>query len=226
MSFSDVGNLMCLPFDEIEPGEPTEAPEYLIQASANLLGPEGRNWIPLIVREIGQDEYLVIGNSFVYAVAAEAELQEVWCIIADDSEETQAITSALAGEMVPKTNLSTATREEISAALDYLINQPTSPLKGVNLATAVNRIDEAPRQYWESLQPITKLGCRITAGKKLKALEGLFYLTPKPIPEVISDRSLLESFNTKQLKDLAKKRKMRGYSKMTKSKLIDMLIAA
>ena len=226
MSFSDIGNLMCLPFDEIEPGDPTEAPEYLVQSSAKLLGPEGRNWIPLVVKEVEQDQYQVIGNSFIYAVVAEAGIQDVWCIIADDSEETQATTGALARERVPKTNLSTASREEISAALDYLINQPSSPLKGVSLATATTRIDEAPRKYWDSLQPISKLGCKITAGKKLKALERLFYLTPEPLPEVIRDRDLLESFNTKQLKDLAKKRKMKGYSKMTKSKLIDVLAAA
>ena len=225
MSFSDIGNLMCLPFDEIEPGESTEAPAYLIQASAKLLGSEGRNWIPLVVKEIEQDQYLVIGNIFVYAVAAEAGVKEVWCIIADDSEETQTISRALAGEIVPRTNLSIASREEISAALDYLIRQPNSPLKSVNLATAVARIDESPRQYWVTLQPITKLGCRITAGKKLKALEDIFYLTPEPIPDVIRDRSLLESFNTTQLKELAKKNKLQGYSKMNKSKLIDMLIA-
>ncbi|MEO1127058.1 MAG: transcription termination factor rho family protein, partial [Cyanobacteria bacterium J06639_16] len=215
MSFSDVGNLMCLPFDEIEPGEPTDAPEYLIQASAKLLGPEGRNWIPLIVKETGQDEYLVVGNSFIYAVADEAGLKEVWCIIADDSEETQSIARALAGEMVPKTNLSKASRDEISSALDYLINQPSSPLKGVSLVTATTRIDEAPRQYWDSLKPITKLGCKITAGKKLKALEQIFYLTPEPMPEVIRDRSLLESFNTTQLKAMAKKRKLTGITKMS-----------
>ena len=226
MSLSDIGNLMCLPFDEIEPGEPTEAHEYLIQSAANLLGPEGRNWVPLIVKEMGADQYQVIGNSFIYAVAAEAQLEKIWCIIADESSETLNITRALTGEIVPKTNLSTASRDEISTALDYLINQPSSPLKGVSLATAVNRIDEAPRQYWDSLQPITKLGCRITAGKKLKELEQIFYLTPEPIPVVVRDRGLLESFNAKQLRDMAKKRQLKGYSKMSKSKLIDMLIAA
>ncbi|NET40348.1 MAG: hypothetical protein F6K19_51865 [Cyanothece sp. SIO1E1] len=90
----------------------------------------------------------------------------------------------------------------------------------------VNRIDESPRQYWDSLQPITKLGCRITAGKKLKALEQIFYLSPEPIPEVIRDRKLLESFNAKQLRNIAKERKLKGYSRMSKSDLIDVLVAA
>ena len=226
MSLSDVGNLMCLPFDEIEPGDPTDAHEYLIQAAANLLGSEGRNWIPLIVQEIGLEQYRVVGNAFVYAVAAAADLKEVWCIIADNSPDTVTSTKALSREMIPQTNLSIASRDEIAAALDYLIRQPNSPLKGVNLATAVARMDAAPRQYWETLQPITKLGCRITAGKKLKALERIFCLTPAPMPDVIRDRSLLESFNAKQLRDVAKKRQVKGYSKMSKPELVEVLIAA
>ncbi len=226
MSLSDVGNLMCLPFDEIEPGEPSEVHEYLIQFAANQLGPEGRNWIPLVVKETAPDQYQVVGNAFIYAVAAEAGLDEVWCIIADDSPETVAITQALAQETQPKTNLSTASREEISAAIDYLMSQVDSPLKGTNPASLVARLDDAPRQYWKDLKPITKLGCRITAGKKLKALEQIFYLTPKPLPEVITDRALLESLNTQQLKAMAKKREIEGLSKLKKADLVKLLAAA
>ncbi|MBD2112031.1 MULTISPECIES: transcription termination factor rho family protein [Cyanophyceae] len=226
MSLSDVGNLMCLPFDEIEPGEPTEAHEYLIQSAASQLGPEGRNWVPLVVKELAPDQYQVIGNSFVYAVAAEAGLEEVWCIIADDAPETVAITQALAQETLPKTNLSTASREEISAALDYLMSQPSTPLKGVSHASLVARLDAAPRQYWKNLQPITKLGCRITAGKKLKTLEQVFYLTPEPMPEVITDRQLLESLSTQQLKTMAQKRDFKGLSKLKKADLVALLAAA
>ena len=223
MSLSDVGHLMCLPFDEIEPGNPTEVHEYLIQSAANQLALKGRNWIPVIVRETSPDQYRVIGNSFIYAVAAEAGLEEVWCIIADDEPDTEAITQSLAQETIPRTNLSTASRDEISSALDFLIRQPNSPLKGINHASVVARIDESPRQYWTSLTPITKLGCRITAGKKLKALEQIFYLTPEPMPEVIGDRKLLESLNTKQLRAMAKKRGLKGISKMKKSALVESL---
>jgi hypothetical protein len=226
MGLSDVGNLMCLPFDEIEPGQPTEAHEYLIQFAASQLGPEGRNWVPLIVKETGLDQYQVIGNAFVYAVAAEAELEEVWCIIADGAPETVAVTQALAQETLPQTNLSTASREEISVAIDYLLAQPSTPLKGVSHASLVARLDEAPRKYWKTLRPITKLGCRITAGKKLKALEQVFYLTPEPMPEVVTDRTLLESFTAAQLKVMAKKRDLQGFSKLKKSDLVNLLATA
>ena len=226
MSLSDVGNLMCLPFDEIEPGTPTEIHEYPIKAAANLLGNNGRNWIPLIVQEIGVDQYKVIGNSFIYAVAEVAELEEVWCIIADESPETIAVTQALAGESIPKTNLSAASREEISSALDYLMNLPSKPLKGVSFASAVSRIDEAPmRRYWDTLKPITTLGCKITKGGKLKALESVFFLEPKPLPEVIKDPKMLDSFNQTELRKMAKERKLSGYSKLKKPDLIKLLSA-
>lgn len=225
MSSFDIGNLMCLPFDDIEPGQPTDAHEFLINAAASQLGPESRNWVPLIVKEAGHDQYEVIGNAFVYAVAAVAELEEVWCIIAEDTPETVAIAQSLSREVTPKVNLSHASREDIAAALDYVITQPASPLKGVNLATAVTRIDESPRKYWKTLKPISKLGCRITAGKKLKALEEIFYLTPEPMPEIVKDRSLLESFNLTQLKKMAKQRQLSGYSRLKKADLVDQLAA-
>ncbi|MEM9214998.1 MAG: transcription termination factor rho family protein [Cyanobacteria bacterium P01_F01_bin.150] len=226
MSLSIVGNLMCLPFDDIEPGDPTDAHEYLIQSTANLLGSD-RNWVPLIVEEVDVEQYQVVGNSFVYAVAAEAEAKEVWCIIIDPSPESIAMTKALAGELTPKTNLSTASRDEISAALDYLKSLPDKPLKGVNLASAIAGIDEAPgRQYWENLKPIPKLKCGITGGKKLDVLGTIFFLEPEPMPEVITDPAFLELFTATELKAMAKKRKLSGYSKLKKPALIEMLSQA
>ncbi|MBE9069662.1 transcription termination factor rho family protein [Leptolyngbya cf. ectocarpi LEGE 11479] len=224
MSFSELGNLMCFPFDSITSSELTDAHDYLITSTADLLIQGGRNWLPLIVTETGADQYQVIGNEFVYAVAEEADLEEVWCIVADDSSETKAIVQALCRESIPKINLSVASRDEIKLALDYLIKQPNTPLKGVNLGIAVTRIEDAPRQYWSSFQPITKLGCRITAGKKLKALEQVFYLTPEPLPDVITDRKLLESFTKKQLTDIAKKRGIKGISKLSKPRLVERLM--
>jgi len=220
----DIGNLMHLYLDEIEPGEATDAPQFLIQASAHLLNEKGgRNWVPLIVREIEGDRYQVIGNSFVYAVAEEAGLERVWCIIADNSENTAEVTRVLAGEAVPKVNLSKATRDEIKAALEYLIEQPGNPLKTVKLAIATNRMDEAPRQYWKTFEPITALKCGITKGKKLDALKQVFYLTPQPMPETITDASILKTLTTPELKAMAKKRGIAGLNQLKKDQLIAVL---
>lgn len=223
MSLTDVGNLMLLPFDEIEPGQPTDAHDYIIQFAAKQLGLGGRNWVPVIVKETDPDQYQVIGNSFIYAVAAEAGLEKVWCIIADGSSESATIAQALAQEIPPKTNLSTADRDEISVALDYLMKQPGTPLKGLRTASVLARLEEAPREYWQDLKPITKLGCGITGGAKLKALEQVFYLTPQPIPEVTTDFRLLEMMAVKDLKAMAKKKGLTGFAKFKKPELVKLL---
>ncbi len=182
-NLSKVGKLIHLYIDEIELGDGKDAPEFLISSTAKVLNETGgRNWIPIIVKEVGEDKYEVIANSFIFAVAEAAGLEKVWCIIADESEETEKISKILSGEKTPQINLSTATRNEIKAALQYLIEKPDSKLKGVKLPVATNRIDEAPRQYWQDFKPITKLGCGITTAK-VNALKEVFYLTPQPMPE-------------------------------------------
>ena len=223
-TLTDVGNLMYLYLDEIEPGEGTDASEFLIKASANLLNQRGeRNWIPLIVREIDKSRYEVISNSFIYAVAEEAGLERIWCIIADDSEATAEISKVLAREVTPKVNLSLASRDEIVATLEYLIEQPGSPIKSVKVAVAANRIEESPRQYWKTFEPIVALKCGITKGKKLDALKQVFFLTPQPMPEVIKDSSILNTLTNTELKAMAKKRGLTGYAKFKKPELIELL---
>jgi hypothetical protein len=223
-SLSNIGNLMHLYLDEIDPGEGTNAPEFLIKASAHLLNQkEGRNWIPVIVKETGKDKYQVIANSFIYAIAEAARLDRVWCIITDGSDETVEVTKVLAKEEIPKINLSKASRDEIMAALEYLVEQPGSLLKAVKPAIATNRIDEAPREYWKTLDPILNLKCGITKGKKLDALNKVFYLTPQPMPDTITDTAILQTMTIADLKAIAKKRGITGITKMKKDNLVKAL---
>ncbi|ACC83850.1 conserved hypothetical protein [Nostoc punctiforme PCC 73102] len=223
-SLSNIGNLMHLYLDEIDPGEGTNAPEFLIKASAHLLNQkEGRNWIPVIVKETGKDKYQVIANSFIYAIAEAARLDRVWCIITDGSDETVEVTKVLAKEEIPKINLSKASRDEIMAALEYLVEQPGSVLKAVKPAIATNRIDEAPREYWKTLDPILNLKCGITKGKKLDALNKVFYLTPQPMPDTITDTAILQTMTIADLKAIAKKRGITGITKMKKDNLVKAL---
>jgi len=91
--------------------------------------------------------------------------------------------------------LSTASREEIKSALQFLIEQPNSPLKTVKLATATARIDEAPRQFWKSLDSIVALKCGITKGKRLDLLKTVFYLTPQS-----QQAAVIEEFSEETLK--------------------------
>ncbi len=224
MGLSDVGNLLCLPFEEIEPGEPTEAHDFLVEEAARMLSQVQRNWVPLVVKEIGRHQYQVIGNTFIYAAIAEAGLDEAWCILADDSVETAESAAVLAQDTVPRINLSQASRQQIKNALDYVINQPGTLLKGVKVASATHRIESAPRKYWKTLTPITKLKCGITA-RKIKDLEKVFYVVPEPLPDVITDPTLLNTFTAADLKKMASKRKITGASKLKKAALVEALAA-
>jgi len=192
--YDDIGKLMYLPLASIEPGELCSESEFIITAAAEaILNSGGRNWIPVIVKETGDDQYQVVSNSFIYAVAQQAELKRVWCIIIEPESKNIEQAQILAREAIPKVNLSTASRDTILAALGYLVAQPGSALKGLDVMVAANRISAANRETWSNFNPITTLRCGITRGKKLDALATVFYFSPPaplapppPPPEKVS----------------------------------------
>ncbi|MBE9117979.1 transcription termination factor rho family protein [Lusitaniella coriacea LEGE 07157] len=221
----EIGKLLHIYLDEIITEDPIETHEFLIDGAAKAINEAGgRNWIPLIVRQTEAEEFKVVANGFIFAAAEEAGIEKVWCIIADDSEKTQHSAKILAQEKTPSINLAKASRDEIKMAIDYLTRRSVNPLKGVKTATATERIDSAPRKYWkESLMDVTKLKCGITRGAKLKIFKEVFYTTPEPLPDVITDVALLNTFTTSDLKKMAKKRGFSGYSKFKKSDLVKLL---
>jgi hypothetical protein len=221
----EVGSLMYLYLDNLQLDKPIEVPEFIISGAAKAVNEaDNRNWLPVIVTQTGQDEYRIIGNAFAYAVAEAAGLEKVWCIVADSSEATIQASKLLAQEELPKVNLATATLEEIKQGLDYLTNRPVNRLMRVKPEVASHRINEAPRRYWrENLMDVTKLKGGITKGKQLNIFKEVFYVTPEPLPDVITDPNILEMFNVTELKKIAKKRGIKGYSKHKRNQLIKTL---
>ena len=228
MGLSDIGNLVCLPFDEIEPGIETDAHDIFLDEAVISLRVSQRNWLPLIVKEIDIDQYEVVANSFVYAALARAGLEKAWCIVVDDSDEVAKTSYLLARDGLPRINLSKASRKQLEAVLDYLAkHHPERPLRGIQVGTASRKIDEAQKRHWKTLDPITRLKCRIGKGGKLDALKKVFYLTPDPLPEVLTDAKMLDmAFTLEELKKIAKERGIKGYSGITKGNVIDKLVKA
>lgn len=223
-SLSNIGNLMYLYLDYIKPVKQVTVSEFIITATANLINKTNqRNWLPLIVKKTGQNQYEIVANSWIYAVAQKAGLERVWCIIADHNPETQEIAQILAFEQTPKINLSLASKTEISEAIAYLLQLSNSPLKGINKKLFIDRLSQAPRKYLQDLNHISRLKCGIKQGSKLNGLKQVFYLTPEPIPDDCQDQKVLEIFTSNELKQMAKKRGLKGYSKLTKTKLINLL---
>jgi hypothetical protein len=182
--FDTVGQLMCLPFDTILPTDQYSAPpEYIISAAAEtLLKTGGRNWVPLIVEEVEDYAYRAITNHFVYVVAAHAGLEELWCLVIQPSTPDIEQARILSGELTPKVNLTTASRDTIKSVLKYLASQPGTPLKSVDVTIASSKIAAEDRKNWQDFTPITKLKCGITKGPKLDELATAFYLSPPPPP--------------------------------------------
>jgi hypothetical protein len=183
--FDNVGQLMCLPLDTIQPDDHYSAPsEYIVAAAAEaLLQTGGRNWIPLIVEEAKDYEYRAVTNHFVYTVAAFAGLTEVWCVVIKSTPSDIEQALILAGELTPKVNLTTASRDTIKSVLKYLTTQPGTALKSVDVTIAASKIAAEDRSNWQDFMPITKLKCGITKGKKLDELAIAFYISPPPPPK-------------------------------------------
>jgi ParB-like chromosome segregation protein Spo0J len=221
--------LMHLWLHEITVPDPTDAPQFVLDVVSQALSVSGgKNWIPVIVKEVSKGEYVVVANSFIYAAAENAGLEKAWCVIVDDDESAEYLTKVLAREIVPKLDLATASYEQIQGALEYVSEKPNSALKGFKLLVAVNRIAEAPRHNWKSLDELTKLKCGITKGKKLDALKEVFTLNVKSVKATVDvnepkPTKSLDSLSLTELKAMAKEKKLKGYSKKTKAELVDLL---
>ncbi|MBT9139046.1 MAG: hypothetical protein DDT31_01626 [Syntrophomonadaceae bacterium] len=241
---SIVGSLKYLYLDEIEIAQAVDVPSYLVRATAKLLQENGgHNWVPVIVKVTGDSAYEVIGNTLAYAVAEQAGLERVWCVVADDAENTALLARALSGEVAPPLNLSTASKDDIRLALEYLTEQPGSPLKGIKAVIAASKIFDAPRDTWKNLNPIASLKCGITKGKKLDYLKKLFYVVPSavepepvpvktiepPIGLIETPNVLTEAYLTEQtipdLKEIAKTKGVKILRKLKKAEIIQLLLA-
>jgi hypothetical protein len=202
MMINDMGKLMHLPLADIRPGLTVATSPYIVQAAATALQQaNGRNWVPLIVKQVDQYCYEVISQGLVYAIAQAAQLERVWCIVTDASPETIALTHILAGEQLPKVNLSTASYPEIWAALEFACEQ-SSALKGMDHTAVAEALMAANRQNWQNLTPITKLGkfkfgksAVAINGKRLHALATVFDVVP---PEPIAAPPVLTPIQLKK----------------------------
>lgn len=186
--FNNIGKMMILPIDDIKSEQQSSELEFLVIVAAEaILQSGGRNWVPIIVQDLGDYKYQVVSNYFVYAVAHKAKLQEVWCIVIDPKPENIELAKILTKESFPKVNLSTASKETILVAMQYLAERQGWQEKLV--IDAANKIALANRETWLDFSPLKKLKCGIS-GKKLDEFEKIFYLSPPPppppLPEIVS----------------------------------------
>lgn len=176
----NIGKLMYLELAKIESAEPYSASQFIIAAAAEaVLQAGGRNWIPLIVKETSDFQYQVVSNHFVYAVAQQAKLKLVWCIVIDPKPSNIEQAKILAREAIPTVNLSTASKDTIIAVLEYLVKEHN--WKTVKPVEAANKIVASNREQWSDFIPLTKLQCGLTKAR-LDCITKVFSISPPPPP--------------------------------------------
>jgi hypothetical protein len=138
-----------------------------------------RNWIPIIVKETGDYQYQVVSNHFVYAVAQQAKLDLVWCIVIDPKPSNIEQAKILAREANPQVNLSTASKDTIVAVFKYLVKEHN--WKNVKPVETANKIVDSNREQWSDFTPLTKLQCGLTKAR-LDFIAKVFSISPPPPP--------------------------------------------
>lgn len=176
----NIGKLMNLPLKDIESAELCSESEFIIAGAAEaVLQTDNRNWIPIIVKETGDYKYQVVSNNFVYAVAQQAKLELVWCIVIDPKPSNIEQAKILAREAIPTVNLSTASEDTIKAVLEYLVKEHN--WKTVKPIEAAKKIVNSKREQWSDFTPLTKLQCGLTKAR-LDYVAKVFSISPPPPP--------------------------------------------
>lgn len=176
----NIGKLMHLKLSKIESAEPCSESEFIIAGAAEAVLQAGnRNWIPIIVKETGDYQYQVVSNHFVYAVAQQAKLDLVWCIVIDPKPSNIEQAKILAREANPTVNLSTASKDTIIAVLKYLVKEHN--WKNVKPVETANKIVDSNREQWSDFTPLTKLQCGLTKAR-LDFIAKVFSISPPPPP--------------------------------------------
>jgi ribosomal protein L21 len=151
-----LGQILRLPCKFIK-GE-SDTSQMIISAIADELKKMGRNVLPVIVKQHGEDKYQVVLNDHIIAAARQAKLDFVWCIIVDDSMENQLQVET--GKVV-RTNLQAATAKELTSFFEFIQTQEKgfSKIQPPLVAKAVVEYRQA--NSFKDLNFLTKLKCGI-----------------------------------------------------------------
>ena len=171
--FSDIGKYLRLPRHQIKLQEQThKSNSIVIEAIAEKLKQNQRNFLPIIVEEFDEDEYKVLLNGHVLEAAEKAKLDFVWCILADEERREQI---EIESKQRFEVNMLTASEQTISGMLEYIQKNHRWRIEPEKVAKVIvaNR-----NEKWKKLKPftpLTKLKCGI--GKtKLGTLTNYFCL--------------------------------------------------
>lgn len=95
--FTDNGSYTRIPTHKIQlpEGYTSPASEAKIKKIAEQLKAKGRNFKPMMVEEIGEDEYEVFENGYLLEAAKLAGIKFVWCVLVDSEAREMAEMEAI-----------------------------------------------------------------------------------------------------------------------------------
>ncbi len=136
--------------------------EIVIQTIAQELKVQGKNVLPVIVRELGEDDYQATLNTHILEAAKQAGLDFVRCIVVDAAMQSQVEVET--GEIV-RINILTASDQELVNALKFVQSRKAefSKLNLQKVAQAI--VDYREKNKITSLVFLTKLKCGIGKAK-------------------------------------------------------------
>lgn len=170
-NFSDVGKYLRIPCNKIINKNKSQTHSVIINAIADKLKIHRRNFLPIIVEEVDEEKYEILLNGHILEAAKQAQLDFVWCIIADKKRGKQI---EIESKQRFEINLLTASDKTISEMFDYIKSVHTG-FNQVNPQEVAEKIVKNRSNQWKSFQPLTKLRCKI-GRKKLEILNNYFCL--------------------------------------------------
>jgi hypothetical protein len=170
-NFSDVGKYLRIPCKKITNQDKSELHSAVINAIAKKLKINQRNFLPIIVMEIDDEEYEVLLNAHILEAAKKAKLDFVWCIMADEERGKQI---EVESKQRFEINLLTASKKTIAEMFDYIKSVHPS-FSQIDPQYVAGKIVEKRSDKWKNFNPITRLSCKI-GQKKLKILDNFFCL--------------------------------------------------
>ncbi|MBW4458192.1 MAG: hypothetical protein KME55_39395 [Nostoc indistinguendum CM1-VF10] len=134
----------------------------LIKNISQQLQATGKNILPIIIKALGEDNFVATLNIHILEAARQAKLDFVWCIVVDDKMQSQVKIES--GQIV-QVNILTASEQEIIDTLEYIQTHITGfkTIKPNLVAKAI--VEYRKTKTAPNLSFLTKLRCGIGKAK-------------------------------------------------------------
>ncbi|AFY37092.1 hypothetical protein Lepto7376_0692 [[Leptolyngbya] sp. PCC 7376] len=154
-----LGELIRIPCECIEPRTKQKFNQTILRNLTKKLEASGKNISPVIIKQVGGDEYTAIQNALVLEAAKKANFDFVFCIAINDKMEAQLLLET--GELL-QISLIESSEKEIIEVLNFA-KEKEPKLKRLKTEKVAQTIVEARNPSWNNLKTLSKLKCGVGA---------------------------------------------------------------